>query len=127
MPLERRSSPPSYRLHKASGQAIVTLDGKLIYLGTHGSAESRAKYDHLLSAWLTKRQSSSTPGPKLSLSVSCAPANRTISEVILAFARYGKGYYSAQGREYEQSKPVLRVLRECCGDVIGSRFGPERP
>ena len=36
---------PSYRLHKASSQAIVTLNGEDVYLGPYGSKESRQKYD----------------------------------------------------------------------------------
>jgi len=28
---------PSYRLHKPSGRGVVTLDGRDIYLGPHGS------------------------------------------------------------------------------------------
>jgi hypothetical protein len=35
---------PSYRLHKPTGQAVVTLSGKDQYLGRHGSPESRAAY-----------------------------------------------------------------------------------
>ena len=30
-----------YRLHKRTGQAVVTIDGKDIYLGKHRSAASR--------------------------------------------------------------------------------------
>ena len=43
---------PKYRLHKATGCAVVTLDGRDIYLGRHGTAESRAKYDELVARWL---------------------------------------------------------------------------
>jgi len=32
---------PKYRLHKASGQALVQIDGRRIYLGKHGV---RSKY-----------------------------------------------------------------------------------
>jgi hypothetical protein len=32
---------PSYRRHKASGQAVVTLAGRDIYLGAYGSAASK--------------------------------------------------------------------------------------
>ena len=31
---------PSYRLHKATGKAIVSIKGKMIYLGEYGSPES---------------------------------------------------------------------------------------
>jgi hypothetical protein len=34
-----KTKTPSYRLHKGSGQAVVTLSGKDIYLGVHGSEE----------------------------------------------------------------------------------------
>ncbi len=46
---------PSYRLHKASGQALVTIRGKDHYLGKHDSEESRQKYDELIAKY--KRQS----------------------------------------------------------------------
>ena len=29
---------PRYRRHKATGQAVVTIDGRDIYLGKHGTA-----------------------------------------------------------------------------------------
>ncbi len=43
---------PSYRKHKSSGQAVVTLSGFDFYLGQHGSRVSRAEYDRLVAAWL---------------------------------------------------------------------------
>ena len=43
--------PPKYRKHKASGQALVTLNGRDFYLGPHGSPESRADYDRLVAEW----------------------------------------------------------------------------
>jgi hypothetical protein len=39
------TSIPSYRLHKRSGQAIVTLSGRMFYLGPYGTAESRERYN----------------------------------------------------------------------------------
>ncbi len=32
---------PKYRLHKGSGQALVQIEGQRIYLGLHGTKESR--------------------------------------------------------------------------------------
>jgi hypothetical protein len=53
----RKSQVPTYRLHKATGQAVVTIDGHDHYLGLHGSPESKAKYQ--------ARSGSSWPvGPK---------------------------------------------------------------
>ena len=42
---------PSYRKHKPSGRAVVTLDGRDIYLGKHNSAASRAEYNRLIAEW----------------------------------------------------------------------------
>ncbi len=42
---------PSYRHHKASGQAIVSIYGRDYYLGLNGSAASREKYDQLIAEW----------------------------------------------------------------------------
>ncbi|WP_428305029.1 hypothetical protein [Lacipirellula sp.] len=39
---------PKYRKHKASGQAVVTLNGRDHYLGPHGTSASKAFYDRLL-------------------------------------------------------------------------------
>ena len=39
---KRTQSVPKYRLHKRSGQAVVSLGGKDRYLGPHGSLESLA-------------------------------------------------------------------------------------
>jgi hypothetical protein len=35
----RRKKPPSYRHHKGTGQAVVTLNGQDCYLGVHGTPE----------------------------------------------------------------------------------------
>ena len=47
-----KNSTPKYRLHKATGQAIVTLDGQDCYLGPHGSCPSRREYERLIGEWL---------------------------------------------------------------------------
>jgi hypothetical protein len=42
---------PSYRLHKPSRQAVVTLNGQDIYLGRHNSPESMAEYKRVIAEW----------------------------------------------------------------------------
>jgi hypothetical protein len=54
--MPRRHSVPSYRLHKQSGQAIVTLTDGLggrrdVLLGKYGTPESRAEYARVLAEW----------------------------------------------------------------------------
>ena len=52
MPKLKENQVPSYRLHKQSGQAIVTLSGRDILLGRHGSATSKQEYRRLTAEWL---------------------------------------------------------------------------
>jgi hypothetical protein len=52
MPRLTRSNP-SYRKHKASGQAVVTINGRDVYLGPYGSRVSRDGYDRVIGEWLT--------------------------------------------------------------------------
>src|SRR5262249_23440196 len=43
---------PSYRLHKPTGLAVVSIGGRDVYLGKHESSESRAEYDRIIAEWL---------------------------------------------------------------------------
>lgn len=51
-------SLPKYRRHKASGQAIVTLNGQDYYLGPYNSRASRVEYDRLIAEWIANGRSS---------------------------------------------------------------------
>ncbi len=42
---------PSYRRHKATGQAVVTVAGRDIYLGKYNTAASRAEYKRIIAEW----------------------------------------------------------------------------
>ena len=39
---------PSYRLHKPTGKAVVTINYRDYYLGKHGTRESKREYDRLI-------------------------------------------------------------------------------
>ena len=48
------SNPPKYKLHKASGKAVVRLNGKEIYLGVHNTPESLERYQRFIAEnWAT--------------------------------------------------------------------------
>jgi hypothetical protein len=49
-------STPMYRLHRRSGQAVVTLNGKDHYLGRWNSRASKDAYDRLVSEWLVSNR-----------------------------------------------------------------------
>jgi hypothetical protein len=48
------SSNPKYRRHKATGQAVVTLAGRDIDLGNHGTAAGKAEYNRFGGEWIAK-------------------------------------------------------------------------
>jgi hypothetical protein len=43
--MPKRIRIPSYRLPKGSGQAVMVLNGRSVYLGVWNSSESHAKYE----------------------------------------------------------------------------------
>jgi len=105
-----KSRTPSYRLHKPTGQAVVTLDGRDFYLGKHGSAPSRAEYDRLLGEWLTRgRQPSVIPDP----------GGISLDEMILSYWAYAEGHYlrpdGSPSEELGNIKVALRPLRKFYG------------
>ena len=52
MTAKQLQQTPKYRLHKATGQALVELDGQRFYLSRYGSAASRQAYHRLIVEWL---------------------------------------------------------------------------
>lgn len=108
---------PSYRLHKSTGQAIVTLSGRDIYLGRHATPESHSAYERAVAEWLAA-------GRKLAVERCPDPS---VSEVLGAYLGYAKGYYSSAGTSTSQLDRVKRSLApavEMYGTVECSRFGP---
>src|SRR5689334_20314736 len=73
---------PSYCRHKASGQAVVRINGKDHYLGQYGTAASRAEYDRIIAEWLAAGRNA--PAPTAAL---------TVAEMILAYWTWAEKYY----------------------------------
>jgi len=126
--MPRPTSTPSYCLHATTGHAYATFAGRQIWLGKHGTPESRAKYDRLIGEWLLNGRRApaiaTTAGP-------------TVSTVLAAFLDHAKGYYAAPGDIGEDGKPVLvptreydnfvesiRPVRRIYGQIPAQKFGP---
>jgi integrase len=112
---------PSYRLHKPSGLAVVTLSGKDHYLGTHGSPESRTEYDHLVAEWLAR-------GRGAVRKEATTPADPTVAELLLAYWRYAERHYRTPsgepGPELDNLRDAFRPLRKLYGHTPAAAFGP---
>jgi integrase len=119
--MPRRKQIPSYRLHKQSGQAIVTLTDAVgrrrdVLLGRFGTPESRAEYARHLAEW----EASGRPA------VAIRPRDQlTVEKLILAFLEYAETRYGSQAKEYANFLGALRPLRRLYGPTPACRFGPK--
>lgn len=115
----KKAVMPSYRLHKATGRAVVTIGGKDVYLGQYGTVESRLRYSNVV-AEFTVTGRVPDPGPP-------EPAETTVSDVIAAYWLHAEGYYLKHGKptaELHAVKTVLRPVRSLFGDEPATAFGP---
>lgn len=108
---------PKYSLHKATGQALVRLDGRAHYLGQHGTDVSRQKYDQLIAGWLSGNRSA-------------APSQLTVARLCLKYVNeHARGYYVKNGRntsELVSIQMALRPLLKQFGKVKVVDFGPTK-
>lgn len=118
-----KHKPPSYSLHKASGQAIVKIDGRTHYLGAYGSPESHAAYRRLIAAWATARPLAAVPN-QLPAEIR---ADLRINELILTYLEFARGYYMKDGRptgEYQNMKDAVRPLQALYETARAWDIGP---
>lgn len=116
--MSKKQQTPSYRLHKPSGRAVVTLDGKDFYVGPYGTKTSRYEYDRLIAEWLANGRR---------LPTAERPAELTVNELILRYWRFAQGYYRKNGEptvEISKIKVIMRWLQQLYGLTPVSEFGP---
>lgn len=105
-----KSHVPTYRLHKPTGKAVVTIAGRDHYLGAHGSPASHAEYDRLIAEWMAAGRGAV---------VERAP-DLTVSEVLDAYwqhARHRPNPFRA--------KAAMAPARALYGDTPAAHFsGP---
>lgn len=110
---------PVYGLHKRSGQARTTFNGKRIYLGQHGSEESLQKFAGILARWeAAKCQGTNPVATKL-----------TVSRLALLFLKHAETEYSKDGKttkEYANFRQALRSLTRMYHGCHVVDFGPKK-
>ena len=118
-----KHKPPTYSLHKASGQAVVHLDGHDHYLGTYGSPESQSAYRRLITEWAVARPLAAIP-KQLPAEVR---ADLRVNELLVAYLEFAREYYVKDGRptgEYRNVKDAIRPLQDIYDAVRVWDFGP---
>ena len=103
-------TPPKYRLHKSTKQAIIEFGGRRIYLGPFGSKKSHQLYQEILGEWRSLRhqeaesqqnaetQSPRSPDEVLTSGITAETLRQKrrqglsvdLNELILVFKRHGK-------------------------------------
>jgi integrase len=112
---------PSYRLHKQSGQAVVTLNGHDQLLGEYDTEASRAKYDRIIAEWLASGRTSAR-GAILDSD------GLLVSELILRFMAHAQTHYRLPGGyhslEINNFRDAFKPLNRLYGSTLAIQFGP---
>jgi integrase len=115
---------PKYRLHKGTGQALVQINGERIYLGKHGTPESKEKYRRVIAEWLQAgKQQPPDQGNGQGL------AGKSVNQVIVAYWQFAETYYVKNGqpdRELDNVRDALGPLRGLYGLTPAHEFGPKK-
>ena len=117
MPKLLENRVPSYRLHRQSGQGVVTLNGRDILLGKYNSEASRAEYNLQISRWMANGRQTAE-----------VPKDLTIGELILKYRPHVESYYrkpdGSLTSEVDNIRQALRPLRYFYGTAPAAEFGP---
>lgn len=102
---------PRYRLHRASGQAVVTLGGRDHYLGPFGSSRSYQARDQLIAEWLANGRRD--PG------ATAVAAPVSVNDLAAAYWKFALGYYVKEGKPTGETAVIKMALRRLC-EAFGS-------
>ena len=109
---------PSYRHHKPSGLAVVTVGGRDIYLGKWNTAESRREYNRVVAEWTAHGGMAPTQ----------QATDLTVVELLAAFMRHARRYYRGPDgkstHEVETYAGLVRRLKTLYGPTRVPDFGP---
>lgn len=120
----RSAKVPSYCHHKATGQAVVRVEGRDYYLGKFGSAQSRERYARLIAEWQSRPR---TTDSALTDADARPTRELSVNEVMFAYVEFAQGYYTKDGKpnqEFESIRYALRPLKQLYGNKQAALFGP---
>lgn len=116
---------PKYRLHKGSGQALVQWRGQRIYLGVHGTPESKRKYREFIAKLLRAADAPAASAPVPAGSLSGA----TVADLLAKFLHWAEGYYVDQEtgqttNEYAMLSYAVQPVFQLHARQSLEQFGP---
>ena len=117
MPAKRSPRIPSYRFHKSTNRAVVTLDGRDIFLGRYNSPESWQKFDRMINEWLGAGRQLPVVDEEL-----------TVLELLARFWKHAEVTYrrpdGSPTSELDNFRQALRPLKAMYADHPARAFGP---
>lgn len=119
--MPRKTRVPGYLLHKPSGRAIVKVRGRIIYLGAHGSDESREAYARIIADLLAGRTIAPPTNRPETPAVECF----TVSDLAERYKKHAKSYYRKNGQQTSEVHSVRRAmgfLVDNHGDLPAAEF-----
>lgn len=112
---------PKLCRHKASGRAVVCIDGKDHYCGKFGSPEAWKRYTQLISEWMHRKKFVPTQSKQIPPSDDFNTLS--IDELILRYFTYSEKYYANSTGELDKIRLALKPLRDLYGKKLVSEFG----
>jgi hypothetical protein len=105
---------PKYQKHRASGQAVVPINGRDYYLGPHGARASKIEYERLITEYLSSGRTASFGAPQEAI---------TIVELLADYVKHAASYGKSKRGEYAQVVRAVRPLKELYGCTAAEDFG----
>lgn len=116
MPKLPSNSYPKLRLHKASGQAVVTLSGRDHYCGAYGSPEAESRYHRLIAEWVANGRRTRPDSRGL-----------TVGKLAQAWSEWAQSRFVKRGEPTSYARRVKRVaerVEALYGSTPIEDFGP---
>lgn len=117
MPREKNPCTPKFRIHKATGQGYVVLNGHAHYLGRADLPATEQRYHQLIAEWLAAGRQPPVAG-----------AGVTVNVLLARYWLHARDYYrDAAGQPTTQLhvlRSAIKPLRELYADSRAADFGP---
>ena len=104
--MPRKPHVPAYSLHKPSGRAVVKVKGRSIYLGPHGSTESREAYARIVAGVLAG-VAPTLPGREKQAPVS---PSLSVGELLARYQLHASSYYRKNDKETSEVAAIRCAL-----------------
>jgi len=116
-----KNALPSLRHHKASGQGVVTLNGRDFYLGDRTAPGCEERYNAIIARWISNgRRLIDGPRDK-----AADEGGITIVELIARYVEFAEARYDGRRGTVLNVSRALSVLRTLFGRDPVSTFGPK--